>query len=423
MQKRFRYSLWVVFLLLGGVGSLPAQESPKERNVISLDLMLEQGAVDNVGASEVGSGVSEVSSRLRYRQERRHGSWFLEYQPTVRRLSALSRGARIDHALQLGGTFALTKRWSINFRHRFLRSTNPFLRVDTHRPEPRTVEDVVFGPSRALVGPERRFTQVGVGATFNYQLDSHSRLDFGASYFREDRPDEFLRDHETQNFLVTYQRKYARNKSVAASYSLQFFHLPDFNQRVRTHSILFTHWYEVVPGSTLALFGGPQFSHVKADPFEELNLAFFSIPQAARTRESVIGLAVGALFTQRVTERTGLQLSVSQRVSEGAGVRGSSRQKSARVNLQRQLTRRLSASIGAYVTDNESLAVAVRKFHFSTWGLGARVNYAFNQRVSIGMRYAFSRFGGGPESVRGLLSRNRITVSLRYSFGPFPVGR
>lgn len=423
MSRRFAYWLPLVLVsLLAGVPGLRAQ-SPKERNVISLDLMLAQGVEDNIDARGTASGFTEVSPRFQYRQQRRRGSWSLTYQPTIRYYSAFSSRDRLDHRLQFGSTVALTKQWSVDFQSQFVRSTNPFLQVETNPKDPTTVDDVVFGPNRAFVGRERRFTQASAAVTFHYKLDYYSNLHFGANYARADEAGSVFQDRESRNFLATYDRRYARDKSFALSYSLQFFRFAGFDERVRTHSILFTHAYEFVPGTVLSLFAGPQFSAVRTESIIQGPFFFFPIQQRVRIKESTNGLAVGALLTRRVSDRTNLQFSVSQRVAEGGGVLGSNRQRSARLGLSHQLTRRFSTSVGAYLTDHRSLEGRIRGFDFATLGISAGLRYDLSRRVSVDAQYTFSRPSSGSETVRDLLNRNRFSVSLNYSFGRFPVGR
>ena len=412
-----RFLSGVLLAFLAGSASVWAQESPKERNLVTFDLLTRQGTDD----SDDNNGKSlffELSPRVRFHQTRRHGFWELNYRTTFRRSSAVSNQDQFDHQFGLEAGFQLAKRWRMDFNASVLRSTNSFLRVAGREDGQVTPGDVLFGPNGGIVGPVRRFTILDSHFTAHYLLGPHSGLNFGADYRRDEEAGDFLPDTETQNFRVAYQRQYARNKNFSAMYSVQHFRLSAINYRVRTHSVLFFHTYEFKPGTQLAVFGGPQFSRVRAEPTVTLNFFFFVVPQTLRVSEPVNSLALGALFAHRVNDRTWLNFSVSRRVSEGGGFTGALIQKAARLSLRRNLTRRISASFAGYLTDNRSLGGVGLSQSLRTHGFSADFEYALSRRVSFRAGYQLAKFQSGP-----LRSRPRVEVGIRYSFGTFPVGR
>ncbi|MFQ5737599.1 MAG: hypothetical protein ACE5JX_01175 [Acidobacteriota bacterium] len=411
-----------LLLVLVSGAPLWGQESPKSRNRLYFDLGTQQGVDDNPDGSNQASRFFELTPHLRFEQDRKHGFWAVDYQSTLRRYSGFSSQDRFDHQFGFDSGYRFSYRWSVDFHSTFLRSSNPFLRVADNNVGETTPGDVLFGPNRGFVGPERRSTSLSSALTFHYMLGPHSRLNFGTDYFRRTEQVTPLLNQDTRNVRVEYEKQYARNKALAALYSLQLFRTPAADTRVRTHSILFTHSYELRPGTRLVLFGGPQFSLVRAEPTVELNLFFFTISLDLQVREPVNTFAWGALLTQRLNDQTWLDLSVSRRVSEGGGFTGTVIQKSARLGLGRQLTRRLSVSLAGYLTDNRSLGGVELTSNLRTLGFSTGVSYALGRRVDLQAQYDFTRLGSAPEQLEPLRSRNRFTVGIHYSFGTVPLG-
>lgn len=408
-----------LILLFGGSLVVRAQSSPKDRNVVSFDLETREGFDDNARGQNSSSLFLELAPTFSFRQQRRRGSWSVTYRPTLRRFSGLSFRDRLDHRLSFNTQLLLSKRWTLDFSHEFLRSTNPFLRVEEDN-APLTSDGVLFGPNRSLVGPEHRFTRLGSRLTLQYQLGPHSLIDFDLDFSWENQTDRVLLKRSSRSFRVAYSKQYAGNKEFQVQYALQHLRASFADTRVRTHSVVFQHTYTFRPGTSLALFAGEQISLLRAEPTIDVDLFFFILRLNFSLRQQVNSLALGGLFTHRLNDRTGLAVQISQRVAEGDFVGAGVTQRSARLRLNRQLTGRLSTSLTAYWSDNSRLGAFGRRVR--TTGISTGFSYALNRRISIDGQYQFSRFGSGLQELQSRIMRNRFSVGFRYSFGPFSLG-
>jgi opacity protein-like surface antigen len=258
--------------------------------------------------------------------------------------------------------------------------------------------------------------------TFSYALSGHSQLSFGADYYRERESATRLLDQQVGNARVQYSRQYGRNKGWGTMYSFQHFRASAANQRVNTNSLILFHSYDFTPSTQLSVFGGPQYSYLRAEPTVEVNFGFFTVEIGLRVAEPVLNFALGALFTQRLNEQTWMDVSVSQRVSEGGGFTGTTQQRSARLDFRRQWSPRWSTSLSGYATDNRSLGGLTGR-NARTYGFSAGFGCRLSKRMDLRAVYDYSLFGSGPQELEELLSRNRFSVGIHYALGTFPLGR
>jgi opacity protein-like surface antigen len=363
-----------------------------------------------------------VSTILTFRQGLKRGTWSLSYTPTLRYFWDASSQSQFDHRAAFETNLLLSKRWGFEFHAGFLKSTNPFLRVEPIGGGETTPGDVLFGPNQSFVGPDRRYTSVQSGLTFTYALSGHSGLSMGADYYGERQQVTELLTQQVGNLRAQYSSQYARNKSWGTMYSLQHFRASAANQRINTHSLILFHSYDFTPSTQLSVFGGPQYSYLRAEPTVAVNFGFFTVEIGLRVAEPVLNFALGALFTQRLNEQTWMDVSVSQRVSEGGGFTGTTLQRSARLDFRRQWTRRWSTSLAGYATDNRSLGGFVSR-NARTYGLSAGFGCRLSKRMGLRAAYDFSLFSSGPQELEELLSRNRFSVGIHYALGTFPLGR
>jgi len=415
--------LTLMLLVLCGAVPVYAQAERLLGNQVSFSLDFRQGWDDNPLGTHVSSYFLELTPRLLFRQGRPRGFWSVAYEPTLRRYSTFSGLARNDQRLLLDTDFRIAKRWGVDFHSRIFYGNNPFLRVLDDHAGLSTPGTVVLGPNLGFVGPARPFTRSESSLTLRYLLGPHSQLKFGADYFREDQRTELLLDYDTRIFRAEYEKQFARSKSLSALYSLQLFRNSAAETSVRTHSALFTYSHEFRPGTRLTVFAGPQFSLVRAFTVTELDFLLFRLQVGLRLREPKISVAGGGLFSQRISDRTWMELSVSRRVSDGSGFLPTVVQNSARLGLRRQWTKRFSTPLNGYFTDNRALARLGSSRSLRTAGVSTGFDYAFNRHALLNVRYDYSHFDSVAEPARSLLAHNRLSVGLHYSFGTFALGR
>lgn len=396
-----------------------SDSGPHQRNWTLFDLGLQQGWDDNATGTGQTAYSLEATPHLSFRQNRERGFWSVDYRSTFRRYQSLAIPDRFDHSLHVGGSVEFSPRWTADFYSQLLHSSNPFLRSQ----DVVAGGNAIFGRNPSFVGLARAFTSSDTSVSLHYQFGPHGWLHFNADYFRDDESDARLLSNDSRSFHVQYEKRYARNKTWGVLYSLQLFRTTAANLSVRTQSLLLTHGYEMGRGTRLELSGGPQFSVVQAQPTRNANFFFLQLPVAEPIREPITGFAAAVVLTQRVTNRTSMEFSVSRRIADGSGVTGTIVQNSFGLALRQQPTRRLSSVLSGYFTGNRGLSGAELRSPFQAWGFSAGTDFALARHASLTAEYDFSHNGAVPGTIRSLALHNRFVLGFRYSFGTFPIGR
>ncbi len=423
MRGAFKSLTWMSLLVAASAMPTFGQQGPPKGRQASIDFALQQGMDDNALGADQRGYFLEATPRMFFRQEHAHGFWAVDYRPTFRRFYNVPIADRVDHSLFVAGGVKFRRRWSADFRSRLAHSSNPFLRTQDLATGDGTEGSVILGPNLSFVAAVHPVTILDSSLSVHYQLGRHSRLTFGADYFRDDENEERLVSNDARGLRVQYEERYARNRTVSVLYSLRLFRTAAAGTRVRTHSLLVTYSYDWKPGTRLDFFGGPQFSLVRARPTLNLNFLFFQLPVLVSIREPVTGFTAGAAFGQRLNDRSSLVFSFSHRISDGGGITSTVVQNMASSALRWRLNPHFSGFLSVDLSKSYSLGHLGLSSPLQAWGISTGIDFALTRHTSLTATYGLSHYGRAPESLRPLVMHNRFVLGLRYSSGTFPIGR
>ena len=390
---------------------------------VSLELSAREGYDDGFNGGSQGSSFFEFSPLFEVDRSGRRNSFSLSYRPTLRRFAKFTDRNRLDHQLGFKTNVWLSQNWRFDFRQSALYVTNPFLLVIDETAGDSTLGDVAFGPNDGSVGLDQRAFHSRSSATLNYQWGRSNSFSFGADYFVEEHDNARLVDRNSLNYRAGYRRTFSRGKAFGVSASRQRFRLSEADTEVQTDSVLLTYEHTFRTGTTLTVFGGPQFSELDATPIVTINFFFFIIDLPLPVHESTTGASYGGLFRHRINDRTWTQASFSRRVAEGGSFSGTTVQESLRGGLRRNLGKRVELDFGASFTTNKALGQIGPDGELRTAGASTAFRFKMNRRASLDLNYNYIYYNSVPDELRGLASRHRVWAGVAYRLGTLPPER
>jgi len=390
----------------------------------SFDVALQAGFDDQPpGAIHRNAYFQDATVHLSMQQNRAHRYWSVDYRPTFLRYDNLSAANRVDHELQFAGGAKLSRRWSMELYSRFLDSSNPFLRAEGSLSASGQGSSSFLGPNFGVVGPTRAYRTINNTLTLDYQLGPHTRLNFGANYFRDDEQDLPLLTSDTRGLSAEFEKRLGPRDTTGLSYSVQLFRVTAASTQVRVQSLLFVYGHEWRSGTELNIFAGPQLSLLQAEPTAISSSLFFETPVLERLRQPILGYAAGASLTKRVTYRASFDMAYSHRITDGGGIARPLVQDSGRLVLHQKLKKHINASLTADYSQNRPLGGLGYSTAFPAWGFSPQIEVGLTQHTSMTGFYNFSWYERLPAELQWLQQHNRLVIGLHYSLGPFPLGR
>lgn len=380
-----------------------------------VDLGLGQGYDDNAIGTGQGGYFAEFDPTLDLRQERAHGFWSLNFQPTIRRFYNFSVGDRIAEQASTMNRWQMSRRWSWDLNGSYLHTNDPFARSESASGAPPVGGAVLVAPNNSFIGPESPFTVFGGSSTLEYQVGRRSELSFGGDYFsnRENAPG--LPNTASHAFRAAYTKMVRRGQTVGLLYSAQFFNVTNPGQQVTTDSLLLSYDFEWRTGRQIALFAGPQYSFLNARSISSTGPS----PSLAAVNQDLLGYAAGATLSLLITKQNYFQLMASRRVADGAGVSGAVIQDEARLGFSQRFSKRLSASVGGFYSEYQPLG-DLPVVAPNTWGAFNRAEFGFAPHSGISVEYDYFHQTQIAASLAPLFSHNRVLLEYHYSFGTLP---
>jgi hypothetical protein len=401
------------------------QEGDRQRGSQgSFDVALQAGLDDQPpGAIHSDAYLQEATVHLSIQQNRTHRYWSVDYRPTFLRYDNLSAANRVDHDLQFEGGARFSRRWSLELYSRFLDSSNPFLRAEGSLSASGQGNSSFLGPNFGVVGPTRAYRTINNTLTLHYQLGPHTRLNFGANYFRDDEKDVPLLSGDTRSLSAEFEKRLRPRDTAGVSYSVQLFRVTAASIRVRVQSLLFVYSHEWRSGTQLNIFAGPQFSLLQAEPTASSSFLFFETPVLVRLRQPNLGYTAGASLTRRLTERASFDIAYSHRITDGGGIARPLVQDSGLLGFHQKLKKHINVSLTADYSQNRPLGGLGYSTAFPAWGVSPQIEVSLTQHASMTGFYNFSWYERLPAELQWLQQHNRLLIGLHYSLGAFPLGR
>jgi len=219
-----------------------------------------------------------------------------------------------------------------------------------------------------------------------------------------------LGDSSSKGGSAFYNHRLSKMHYIGATYQYQMFLAnPTLGQsETQSHSVFLFYTVYFKPTLSVAFYGGPQYSNTQQ----------FGLPAASSWSP---GGGASMSWQGRLTS---LALSCSRAINSGGGLAGAVEATSASASLRRQLTRTLSASLGAGYADNSILdALPALNTSGHTISGNASVQRQFGQHLNLQAQYMRLHQSYSDVAVLSAVpDRNRESITISYQFAR-PLGR
>src|SRR5437899_1003938 len=403
----------------------PLQYPPDSirRSFLLLSMATESAYDDNVFSSSQlrrGDVSFHFSPRMVFREERKHLTLALDYQPDLL-LYRETRGFNaFSHGLQLDARLRLTSRFSLKFADLFNYRVGLF--------QPRLSEEVApaFGPSTGLnptvFTPLGRQLENNMRLDMVYQKSARTSLDWFAGFqrlhFGRVATASSLQDTQRVEAGLEYLYRLDRHNTLGALYLFQELSFQQA-QRAIVHAALLSFARQLSPNVTLSVLGGPEYTSLQ----DNLTLDPFSFRTTFPIASTRTRWALGGALTKRAKD-TEFQISADRRTSEGGGLLGLVTNSSINLNVRRRLVGHWNAAWSFTYADHRALAAAQSGSHLrsGTASFSLERQLSNNLSTRLGYSYIFQS-SGDPTLLFADLNRNRVSFGVFYRYHQIPLGR
>ncbi len=395
------------------------------QNILSFGLTGETAYDDNVRSDNrvrFGDAVFSLAGRLGFRQERKRLTFASHYEPGVQiyrdtpGLNVLNHGAGVDLNYQF------TPRFALRARDSFSLMTGIF--------HPRTDDKLVpemESPAHlnsSVITPLARTLENNARVDAVYQFTRRSSLDaFGGLLRREflnvPANEVVLRNHYEANGGLQHLYRLDANTTIGTLYLLQGLHFATSHSTV--HSGFFSLARRLATGTTLSIYGGPQYSRSSNRFTSEVDL--FGLRGLLTLRSFHAGWhgAVGGSLV-RESDRTAVQISARRTVTDGGGLLASVVTNTLLdVTVRQRIGRAWHASWNANASQS-SAVLFDSEIRGSSMGLA--LERGLTEALSARLAYNFlHQRSHGPVPLLTDIDRNRVSFGLSYRVGAIALGR
>jgi len=391
-------------------------------NFIGGNLQFSAGFDDNAFASSSSRKVSDVSylfsPGIMFAQTRTRWSWDLAYNPGFTINQHFSQANQSSHNLSSDLTFRVSPHVTFRLLDNFQKTSQLFSGVSSGPTGSDTAP--LQAPNESFVTPLSQFTGNVTTADLGYRFSRSNIVGVGGTYYLRNYDEVAGSPTGSTNLVDTrsilgnaYWGHQLSNKQwLGAAYNFQKITFQIGGDTLIYRVIVF-YAVPLWSGSNLSLWAGPEYSSNDAIPS--------LIPQGA-TSGSRWSPAGGVAFDWQV-KHTGFRAEYSHRTSDGGGLTTAVEQQEIDVGLRHQLSARWTASADVRFGNNDplqQLAGSVGSTKIISGLVG--INRQIRNNLSFSAQYGRDHQAYGDASSQAPTNRNRVVVSLSYSFIR-PLGR
>ena len=365
-----------------------------------------------------------VTPSIKIQQFRPKLSWNLSYAPGYQQYynaqsvgSGNSNNNLFSQRASAGFLWQLARRWQLAGSDSFSYSANPF---DSFLTTPGT--PTMNNPNPVTYFPLTQYTLNNALLTLTDQLTKVDTLSFSGT--------ENLRRTSTYNLLTVpfynmisyggraaYSHRLSPRISLGAGYDYNSLDFGKGQQRSGTQTITVTGDYMIRPNMTISGWVGPEYTSTKTTVGIPVlgQIVYFT------THDSLWSTAVGATFAWR-NLRNSIQASVSQGISDGGGIIGTSKVDTVTGSYRRMFTSKMDLTLNARYFHDVSTTISSRLFN--NYSLGAALNYKLAKSLSASAQYMFLHQTQSNTILLGPNSYNAniVGVTVNYTWN-HPLGR
>ncbi len=390
--------------------------SETRANYLRGGLVFSSAYDDNATVGTNGKRVSDVSysvwPTVSLDQTRSRLHWVLSYSPGYTFYQKTSSLNAANQNLAVDLKYRLSPHVTLSLRDSFQKTSNVLNQPNSDLARP--VSGGVFVPNDSVIAPIADVLTNSANATLTYQFSANGMIGASGTFTNLHYPTQAqvpgLSDSSSRGGSAFYSHRLSKMHYIGATYQYQMFLAnPTVGQsETQAHSVFFFYTLYLKPTLSVSLFGGPQYSDTEQ----------FGIP-TSKAWSPAAGASMG--WQGKLTS---FAASYSRRINDGGGLSGAVHSNTADASVRRQLTRRLSASIGGSYA-NSSVLGALPQFSNNghTISGSASVQRPIGERLNLQLQYThLHQSYGGIAAISSIPDRDRAAVTISYQFSR-PLGR
>jgi hypothetical protein len=371
---------------------------------------------DNVALGSNGKAVSDESysiwPSIALDQTRSRLHWVLAYSPGFTFYQKISARNEADQNFSADLRYRLSPHVTLSLLDTFRKSSNILNQPSEEFAPP--VSGGSFGPNNSLVAPVADVLTNAANVEITYQFSANGMVGASGAFSNLHYPTQSLVpglfDSTSRGGSAFYNHRLSKMHYIGVTYQYQeFLSYPTGGQsETQAHSAFLFYTLYLKPTLSVSLFGGPQYSDTQQ----------FLLPAS-----QIWSPAAGASFSWQ-GRLTSFAASYSRRINDGGGLVGAVHSNSADASLRRQLTRNLSASVGANYGSNR-VVDAVPQFSNSGHTVSGSASLQRQIGAHFNLQAQYTRLHQSYSGITALSSapdRDRVSVTIAYQFSR-PLGR
>lgn len=398
--------------------SYPASYTAGERsNYVRGGMAFSSAYSDNVLGSVNGQPVSDVSYSvapfigLDETTTRLH--WGLTYAPGFTFYQRTSSRNEADQNASINLHYRLSPHVTFTATDGFQKSSSVF-----NQPFPGVGFAVAGGtqePNFSVIAPTAPFLSNAGNLGINYQFALNGMVGasgtFSNLHYSNQAQVPGLSDSSSRGGSAFYTLRVSKMHYIGATYQYNRFvsYLTAGQSETQTHALLVFYTLYASSRLSISFFGGPQHSDTVQPPQPPLLLPLPPV------RSWVPAAGASMSWQGRLTN---LAISYSHVISDGGGLEGAVQLDSASASIQRQMTRRLSGSVGGIYAQNDVLGASLAGASSGhTLSGTASLQQEIGQHINVQLGYTrLHQDYSGVAVLAATPNTNREFISISYQF-------
>jgi len=363
-----------------------------------------------------GQPVSDVSysifPTISLDQTRSRLHWVFTYSPGFTFYQKTSSLNQANQNLGVNLTYRLSPHVTLSLRDSFQKTSDVLNQPSSDLQQP--VSGGVFVPNYSVIAPISDMLTNTANATLTYQFAANAMV--GASgtftnlHYSNQSQVPGLSDSSSKGGSAFYSHRLSKMHYIGVTYQYQMFlAYPTLGQsETQSHSIFGFYTVYLKPTLSISMFGGPQYSNTQQ----------FGLPTSSAWSPG------GGASMAWQGKLTSLAASFSRTITDAGGLSGAVQADVANGSLRRQLTRTLSASIGAsYASNNVLDALPTLNTSGHTISGNASVQRQVGEHLNLQLQYIrLHQSYSDIAAISSTPNRDRVMATISYQFMR-PLGR
>jgi hypothetical protein len=402
---------------VSGEGYSMGFTSETRSNYLRGGLVFSTAYQSDVTTGSNGQPISDVSytisPTISLDQTRSRLHWVFTYSPGYTIYQKTSSLNQANQSLGVSLTYRLSPHVTLSLRDTFQQTSSVLNQPNTDLQQP--VSGGVFVPNYSVIAPNAEVLSNTANAILTYQFAANAMVGasgtFGNLYYPNQSQVPGLANNSSSKVgSAFYTHRLSKMHYIGATYQYQVFSASATGVQSETHAQSIFGFYTIYfkPTISLSFFGGPQYASTQQ----------LGVPSSQAWSPG------GGVSFGWQGKLTSFAASYSQTVNDGGGLSGAVDASSVNALLHRQLTRKMSAGIGAGYSNNSILnALPTLNNGGHTISGNASVERQLGQWLNLQLQYTrVHQSYSSVAVISAIPDQNRVAVNISYQFMR-PLGR